>query len=218
MAVAGHALSRRPPPAAMPGFRQVQRFWDSQIGRWAARVLPGELYVTCGDEAISTVLGSCIAACIGDRTLGIGGLNHFMLPEDGSSGATDRWLDPGAGLATRYGSYAMECLVNELLKLGAMRRRLEIKLFGAAQIPASIADVGARNIAFARDYLRTEGLPVTAEDLGDVCPRHIVYFPATGKVRLRRLEPLEATAVAARERRYMSDMATRDVGGQVELF
>jgi chemotaxis protein CheD len=180
------------------------------------RIHPGEYYVTAADESITTVLGSCISACIRDPTAGVGGMNHFMLPDDG--GSADRWLDPSAGLATRYGSYAMESLMNDLMKRGARRERLEIKLFGGAQILASSRNIGQRNIEFIQTFLSIEGLRAVAEDLGDVHPRTIAYKPGTGKVHVKRLRPLEATAIAARETSYMAEIAGRPQGGDVELF
>jgi len=218
--ISEHAATT-PRPTAVPGFQGVQRFWDANAARWTARVLPGEYYVTRSDEAVATVLGSCISACIRDPEINVGGINHFMLPENlaqATASGADRWLDPANGLATRYGSHAMESLINELLKLGANRKRFEIKLFGAGRILASATDVGERNIAFVHSYLRAEGLRAAAEDLGDIYPRRIIYFPASGKVMVRRLRPLEATAIAERERRYMTDIGTQSEGGDVELF
>ncbi len=148
------------------------------LSSWNAKILPGEYYVTRSEEVITTVLGSCISACIRDPSAQVGGMNHFMLPEDSSSGDGNRWLDPVAGLATRYGSHAMESLINELMKLGASRSRFEIKLFGAGRILASVTDVGARNIAFVHEYLKTEGLRALAEDLGDI-------FPAASRISRR---------------------------------
>lgn len=206
------------PAPALAGFQNVQRFWDSNTSHWTARVLPGQYYVTRNDEAVATVLGSCISACIRDTALNVGGVNHFMLPENSGASAGDKWLDPENGLATRYGSHAMESLINELLKLGARRDRFEIKLFGAGRILASATDVGASNIAFIRNYLNVEGLRAAAEDLGDIFPRRIIYFPATGKVLVRRLKPLEATAIADRERKYLATLAAQDQSGDVELF
>jgi chemotaxis protein CheD len=206
-----------PKPHAVSGFDKIQRFWDPALVHWNAKILPGEYYVTRHEEAITTVLGSCISACIRDPAAKVGGMNHFMLPEDSSTGDGNRWLDPVAGLATRYGSHAMESLINELLKLGGSRSRFEIKLFGAGRILASVTDVGARNIEFVHNYLKTEGLRSIAEDLGDIFPRRIAYFPATGKVKVRRLRPLEATAIAEAERQYMTDIGAKD-GGDVELF
>src|ERR1700747_304267 len=126
-------------------------------------MLPGRYYVTRGEEAISTVLGSCISACVRDPIRNVGGMNHFMLPEDASSGAPNNWLDPAVGLATRYGTYAMESLVNDLLKLGATRQRLEVKVFGGGRVLSGMTDVGARNIAFVRNFLQLEGYHIIAE-------------------------------------------------------
>jgi chemotaxis protein CheD len=208
-----------PRPPAVGGFDKIQRYWDPSLGHWNAKILPGEYYVTRNEEVITTVLGSCISACIRDPSAQVGGMNHFMLPEDSSSGDGNRWLDPVAGLATRYGSHAMESLINELLKLGASRARFEIKLFGAGRILASVTDVGARNIAFVHEYLKTEGYKALAEDLGDIYPRRVAYFPTTGKVKVRKLRPLEATAIAAAERQYLTDIGTgASKGGDVELF
>jgi chemotaxis protein CheD len=208
-----------PKPGAVSGFDKIQRFWDPALSHWNAKILPGEYYVTRNDEVITTVLGSCISACIRDPSAQVGGMNHFMLPEDSSSGDGNRWLDPVAGLATRYGSHAMESLINELLKLGASRSRFEIKLFGAGRILASVTDVGARNIEFVHEYLKTEGLRTLAEDLGDIYPRRVAYFPTSGKVKVRRLKPLEATSIAERERKYLTDIGSgASQGGDVELF
>jgi chemotaxis protein CheD len=206
------------PPPAVAGFEGVCRFWDTTHDRWAAKLGPGDCYVTRTDEVITTVLGSCIGVCIRDSVTNVGGMNHFMLPES-LGGAEDRWLDPRTGLATRYGSYAMESLINSLLKLGARRERLEVKVFGAGRIFRTRLDVGQRNIDFVRNYLRTEGLSAVAEDLGDIHPRRVAYFPATGKVRVLRLPPLEATAIVDRERQYLDDIGARaGRGGDVELF
>ena len=215
--LSGAALAAPPRPQALAGFEGVQRFWDPTCERWTAKVLPGEYYVTRSAEIVSTVLGSCISACIRDPSVGVGGMNHFLLPEDGGQTSGNRWLDSEHGLATRYGSYAMENLINSLLKLGASRARLEIKLFGAGRILAAVTDIGARNIDFVHDYLQTEGLRAVAEDLGGIYPRRVAYFPDTGKVRVRRLRPLAAPTIAAGERRYLSDIGASH-GGDVELF
>ena len=211
-------FSQPAPPPAVTGFDTVIRYWDATNGRWTAKLGPGDCYVTCEDEVITTVLGSCIAACIRDTVADVGGMNHFMLPESSGS-SEDRWLDPKTGLATRYGSYAMESLINSLLKLGARRERLEVKLFGAGRMFRTRLDVGQRNIDFIHDYLRTEGLTAVAADLGDICPRRVAYFPATGKARVLRLPPVEASAIVDRERQYLSDIGTHAAGGgDVELF
>ena len=212
-------VAETPKPSPVSGFEKIQRYWDPALSHWNAKILPGEYYVTRNEEVITTVLGSCISACIRDPSAQVGGMNHFMLPEDSSSGDGNRWLDPVAGLATRYGTHAMESLINELMKLGASRSRFEIKLFGAGRILASVTDVGARNIEFVHEFLKTEGFRALAEDLGDIYPRRVAYFPATGKVKVRKLRPLEATAIAEAERKYLTDIGTgASKGGDVELF
>jgi chemotaxis protein CheD len=140
-----------------------------------------------------------------------------MLPEDASTGPNS-WLDPAAGLATRYGSYAMESLINDLLKLGATRERLEIKVFGGGRVLAGMTDVGERNIAFVRSYIQLEGYRITAEDLGGAQPRKVVYFPATGRVKMRRLRPVENRIVSHHEQLYLASIGTAASGGDVELF
>ena len=209
--------SRADRPPAMQGFDHLQRFWDPALQRWTVKILPGEYYVTVHDEAITTVLGSCVAACVRDPERGVGGMNHFMLPEDSANGHNS-WLDSAVGLATRYGSYAMESLINDLLKLGAARERLEIKLFGGGRILKSMTDVGSRNIEFIRSYVRIEGYRVAAEDLGGEQPRKIVYFPLSGRARVRRLRPVENRTISHHERLYLASLGNRAVGGDVELF
>jgi chemotaxis protein CheD len=143
-------------------------------------------------------------------------MNHFMLPEDGGGG--DRWLDAKVGLATRYGSYAMEQLINDLMKRGARRERLEIKIFGGGQILATQMDVGRRNIAFIHDFLEKEGLQAVAEDVGGNTPRMLAYLPRTGKARVKHMQPIESRVIAENERAYLKKIGTQDQGGDVELF
>ncbi|MFZ0497703.1 MAG: chemoreceptor glutamine deamidase CheD [Steroidobacteraceae bacterium] len=212
-----------PPPdgvGALPplcGFEHFQRFWDRENGCWMVKILPGEYYVSRSDEAISTVLGSCVSACVRDPLRGLGGMNHFMLPEDTAVGPND-WLDPAIGLATRYGSYAMESLINDLLKLGATRERLEIKLFGGGRILAAMTDVGGRNVDFIRNYMSLEGYRVAAEDLGGTQPRRVVYFPVSGRARLRKLRPVENRIISHHEQLYLASLGRQAAGGDVELF
>ena len=212
----GSTTSAAEPPAAVPGFEHFERHWDRENG-WTVKILPGEYYVSRGEEAISTVLGSCVSACVRDPQRGVGGMNHFMLPEDTAVGPNE-WLDPAVGLATRYGSYAMESLINDLLKLGAARERLEIKLFGGGQILAAMTDVGGRNIRFIRNYLTLEGYGVAAEDLGGTQPRKVVYFPVTGRARLRKLRPIENRIISRHEQLYLESLGRQSTGGDVELF
>jgi chemotaxis protein CheD len=203
-------------PAVVAGFESIARSWDASIGSWSAKILPGEFYITRSEEAITTVLGSCISACIRDPGVGVGGMNHFMLPEDTTQGKS-AWLD-GAGLSTRYGSFAMESLINGLLKLGARRERLEVKLFGGGHVLKAAMDVGDRNIRFAHEWLATEGYRVVAEDVGDVLPRRVIYIPATGKVRVKHLRPVDSKEIAQREQQYLKVVAARPVENDIELF
>ena len=180
----------------------------------AAKILPGEYYVTRRDMLLVTTLGSCVAACIRDKTSGVGGMNHFMLPEN----AQDQggW---GAS-STRYGTYAMEMLINQLLKLGARRENLEAKLFGGGAVikQMSSANVGERNAKFGLEYLKTEGIPVVAKDLLDIYPRKVYFFPATGKVMVKKLRNMHNDTIAVREREYSSRLVESKVEGDIELF
>jgi chemotaxis protein CheD len=204
-------------PESLPGFEQLQRFWEPDTARWTVKLLPGEYYVTRTDEAITTVLGSCVSACIRDPVAQVGGMNHFMLPEESAFG-DESYADTLNRQETRYGCYAMESLINDLLKLGATRDRLEIKLFGGGRILASMTDIGARNIAFIRQYLSTEGLGVAAQDLGGDRPRKVVYFPTTGRARMKTLRPIENRTIADREQLYLARLRREPDGGDIELF
>jgi len=216
MSIAVHKTRPEQPPM-LAAFAHMQRFWDPQLDSWNVKILPGEYYVTRSEEAVSTVLGSCISACVRDPIRKVGGMNHFMLPEDVSTGANN-WLDPAIGLATRYGSYAMESLINDLLKLGATRERLEIKVFGGGRVLSGMTDVGARNIEFVRSYLKLESYRIVAEDLGGTQPRKVVYFPASGRVKLRRLRPVENRIISHHEQLYLASIGKQTAGGDVELF
>ena len=186
------------PPLALPGFEHVRRAWHDAHDTYAARLLPGEYYVTRSDEGIYTTLGSCISACIRDRVTGVGGMNHFMLPASVSADR-DSWRSTSLSEATRYGNFAMEHLINDILKNGGQKKNLEVKIFGGGRIMSNMTDVGMRNITFVYDYLKTEDLTVVSEDVGDVYPRMVVYFPLTGKVRVKRLRSLHTNTIAAQE-------------------
>jgi chemotaxis protein CheD len=210
-------IAGTPKMPALPGFDGIQRYWDPAKHCWTAKILPGEFYVTRDAEAVTTVLGSCISACIRDPQLGCGGMNHFMLPEE-AAGGNGSWNAADGGASTRYGSYAMESLVNELLKLGARRERFEVKLFGGGRILPTMTDVGLRNINFAQSFLKLEGFKVAAQDVGDVYPRRIVYFPATGRVLLKHLRAIDSQVIASRETQYRAHLDTATAGNDVELF
>ncbi len=203
-------------PPALPQFEHIRRAWDAQQGTPVAKILPGEYYVTRHDEAIFTVLGSCVSACVRERKLGIGGMNHFMLPLD-RSGGTSAWGGDDVSSATRYGNVAMERLINDILKLGGQRANLEFKVIGGGKVLDMTLDVGARNAEFVREYLKTEGFVISAEDLGDRFARKLYYNPATGKVRVKRLASTVNRAVFEREQQLAPTKAQVE-SGSVELF
>ncbi len=209
------ACARPAAPPVMPGFEHMRRFWDPIHGCMTVKVLPGEFYVTAQEEMISTVLGSCISACVRDSARRIGGMNHFMLPEP--LGERDGWSS-AVGRAARYGSDAMEQLINAILKAGARRENLVVKVFGGGRIMAQMTDIGLRNTAFIRRYLATENLPLVAEDLGDIYPRQVQFFPVSGRVRVRQLRAVRNVAVVNSEEHYLKRLANDPIKGEVELF
>jgi chemotaxis protein CheD len=184
-------------------FTHVRRMWDSRFPYEIASILPGEFFVSREPMVVYTVLGSCISACIRDPIVGVGGMNHFMLPEPTETGH-DSW-----GESTRYGSYAMESLINEILKRGGLKRRLEIKLFGAGKIYEGNIDVGANNAKWVIEYLKSEGLAVVKSDLGDVFPRKIYYFTNSGRVLMKRIEHVKNRTIIERENDYAAQIKQR---------
>jgi chemotaxis protein CheD len=188
-------------------------YYDRTFDTEAAKILPGEYYYTSKDMLIVTVLGSCVSACIRDRVKGLGGMNHFMLPDGG---------DPGnpVSASMRYGSYAMEVLINDLLKAGARREHLEAKVFGGGAVLRgfSAMNVGERNAAFVQQFLKTERIPILAEDLNDIYPRKVYFFPRTGKVLVKKLTQTHNDTLVQRERDYASRLKVAPVGGAIDLF
>ena len=168
--------------------------------------------MTKREMLIVTVLGSCVSACIRDKVSGIGGMNHFMLPGDGSQDLISS--------SARYGAYAMEILINHLLKLGALRKNLEAKVFGGGKVLRGFTTrtVGESNAEFVMHYLQNEGINVTASDLLDIYPRKVYFFPATGRALVRKLKTVHNNTIVARERDYESRLRVSKVEGDVELF
>jgi chemotaxis protein CheD len=200
-------------PRALPGFESIRRYRD-QAGHVVAKLLPGDYYVTCEEEVLDTVLGSCVSACIRSPRLRIGGMNHFMLPRP-SGRAGDTW-DSLAGRATRYGSASMEQLINRILSAGAVRGELEVKIFGGGRVLSSLSDIGNHNVIFVRDFLKQEGLRVTSEDLGCDYARHVRYFPMTGRVRVRNLTA--RADIVTQEQQFLKRIEKGPVAGEIDLF
>lgn len=202
---------------SIDGFDHINRYMDKDHGVIAAKILPGEYYVTQEDELITTVLGSCISACIRDKVTGLGGMNHFMLPET-TADKLKQGNEAVVGNATRYGNFAMEHLINTILSNGGKRKNLEVKVFGGGKIIPTLTDVGLKNIDFILEYIDTEGLALLSQDLGDIYPRKIIYFPKTGKVGMKKIKDLHNDTVIRRERQYFNEIKNAPVEGEVELF
>jgi chemotaxis protein CheD len=191
----------------------TRRFFDTATSAWMVKVFPGEYYVTGkADEVLVTVLGSCVSACIRDPRAGIGGMNHFMLPHSKAG----NWA--GDLQSTRFGNFAMEKLINELLKAGCSRNSLEIKVFGGGNVTDTQNAIGTDNSEFILRYLEAEGLRCVAQDLRGQLPRRIHYTPTTGKVIRRLLGTSESSAVAREEKDYVSRLSQRSIGGEIQLF
>jgi chemotaxis protein CheD len=183
-------------------------FYDAHFKNAAVKILPGEYFVDNEDLLVMTTLGSCIAACLWDRHAQIGGMNHFMLPE-------------GSGDSGRYGSFAMELLINEMMKRGASKGRMEAKIFGGGAVIAGMntINVGERNTNFVIDYLKTERIPIVSKDVMDIYPRKVCFLPHSGKAMVKRLAPTNTDALVQQDRaaaqRAQPVVAS---GGSVDLF
>lgn len=202
-------------PHALPGFSHINRYWDRTNDCFSAKILPGEYYVTKTSERIVTVLGSCVSACIRDSKLGIGGMNHFMLPQ---SSIADIGGTSDFGILTRFGNVAMERMINDILKNGGLRKNLEVKLFGGGNVLVNMADIGRKNIEFVREFVDVENMLLLAEDLGDIYPRKVQYVPATGKVYVKRLKSAHNDTIVQRERKYMTEIEAKPIDGEIDLF
>ena len=189
-------------------------YYDRTFDCDAAKSLPGEYFYTPKDMLIVTVLGSCVSACIRDRVSGLGGMNHFMLPDGGGDASNP------VSASMRYGTYAMEVLINDLLKAGARRENMEAKVFGGGAVLRGFTamNVGERNAAFVMSYLKTEKMRVVAEDLNDIYPRKVYFFPRSGKVLVKKLMQTHNETLAKRELDYAKRLKVEPVGGDIDLF
>lgn len=206
-----------PLPLCLPGFERINRYWDVHHNCWIAKILPGEFYVTRLPERIATTLGSCVSACLWDVVAGIGGMNHFMLPVTVQDSNKVRWGNLPSD-ATRYGNYAMEHLINEMLKHGAQRQRMRAKLFGGGRVMRQSYDVGSRNVDFVMEYVAQENLIVEAQDLRGDYPRKVLFDPISGRAFMKRLMSMHNDTISAREESYRKVLVAAPVEGAVELF
>jgi chemotaxis protein CheD len=207
------------PPLSIE-FEHVNRYWDAVHGVWSAKILPGELYVSTHGEMISTVLGSCISVCIRDKKKGIGGMNHFMLPQNNEF-SSDHWGSNPITSASRYGNWAMEYLINAILKRGGEKSNFEVKVFGGGQMMEKMTDIGQKNILFVYQYLADEQMKIEACDVGDVYARKVLYFPDTGCVKVRRIKNVKNDTIVQREIAYekqVSESNDAKPSNNIELF
>ena len=212
----------RPPPAAADTASRLNRlkaqarkpgeasffFYDAFFKNDAVKILPCEYFVYHEDILIMTTLGSCIAACLWDREAKVGGMNHFMLPDG----------DNGSG---RYGSYAMELLINEMMKHGATRTTMEAKVFGGCQVIDGMTsmNIGERNTDFVVDYLKSERIPIVSQDVLGVHPRKVCFLPASGKAMVKRLASANTAALAQQDSAARQQVVPpRSGAGSVDLF
>jgi len=192
-----------------PQFSHINRYVDRMNKCISAKLMPGEFYISENEEMITTVLGSCVSACIYDPSNKVGGMNHFMLPDKGAAQSDE---------SARYGIFAMESLINELLKRGCRKNDLKVKLFGGGQIIQNMSDVGRKNILFAKNFLYAEGMRLEASDLGLIFPRKVNFYPHTGKAMVKRLRTLHNDTIEQREKQYAAALKKEDITGDIELF
>ncbi len=193
-------------------FTGVKRSFDPKTGMQVVKIFSGDWYVsTEKNEMLTTILGSCVSACIRDTALNIGGMNHFLLPGDDTMVAEH-------SDAARYGLFAMESLINGILKAGGQKNRLEVKVFGGGNVINNSTKIGSKNASFIRNFLRQEGYRIVSEDLEGDYPRRINYFPETGKVMMRKLHRKEDFRVVDEEARFSKSITVKPVEGDIDLF
>ena len=207
------------PKPVLSDFAHIKRYLDTQRQQTVAKILPGEFYVTKTDELITTVLGSCISACIWDPVGNFGVMNHFRLPIKGQALSRESWQTDNS-YPCRYGLWAMEYLINEILKYGGQRQRLKAKLFGGGRVlPGITTDVGSQNCQFAQDYLENEGIPIISSDLGGPFPRKVLFYPNSGKAMVKKLQSAHNDTIEQRERLYIERLSSPvEDTGKIELF
>lgn len=207
-----HTLPQKPPE-----FLHLHQYRDILSKEITIRVNPGDYYVSSQEETIFTLLGSCVSVCIRDKYLGIGGMNHFLLPNNPDE-QSDAWAGTPVSDQTRYGNVAMERLINTILRLGGSRNNLEVKLFGGARVLDINIDIGRKNLQFVRRYLMSESLSIVSEDVGGYRPRKILYYPKTGRVMLKRIYNENIDGIVGREERYLSQINHTKPSGEIDLF
>lgn len=203
----------------LPEFSHINHYWDSQRKSVVTKILPGEFFVTCTEGIIATTLGSCISACLWDESAGVGGMNHFMLPLTSQEEEDVNWGNRRTvSDATRYGNFAMEHLINYLLKYGGQKSRFKAKVFGGGKVLANMSDVGERNIKFVLGYLAKEEIEIVTSDLGLEFPRKVLFEPQTGRAYIKRLHNIHNDTIITREVDYGTLINKDPLEGDIELF
>jgi len=185
------------PPKALPNFEHIKRYWDFSRKNFIAKILPGEVYVTKNHELVSTLLGSCIAVCMRDKINHVGGMNHFKLPASGGGNKPAN--------NANYGLYAMELLINEIMKNGGNRLNLECCVFGGGRVVTSISsDIGDKNITFIKSFLKEERIRIIQQKTGGTCALQVYYHPITGHAFSVTLDESHSKKVKEEEKRYVT--------------
>lgn len=200
-------------------FSHINHYWDNERQTVIAKILPGEFYMTRDKVAIATTLGSCVSACLWDVQSGVGGMNHFMLPLTDKEAHEVDWGSRGLATdATRYGNFAMEHLINNILKYGGKRSNLRAKVFGGGKVLKQMSDVGERNIKFVLHYLDAENITIESADLGSFYPRKIIFEPHSGRAFVKVIDNLHNDTIVRRESDYRNSIDKSSLEGDVELF
>lgn len=197
-------------PRPLHGFDHLDHYWDAELEHYATKIDTGQYYVTRDDEAIVTVVGCCVCVCVRDPVAQVGGMNHFLLPLS-AAGELD-------SSASSYGIFAMEELINGVLKFSRQKHRLEVKLFGGAGLSVALRGVGEANVDFLKRFLVEERISSHGGDLGGNQIRKVCYFPMSGRVQLKRLDPAGNPKVETREQKFLADLRTSRVSGDIEFF
>ncbi len=190
------------------------RYFDRHFNCDAVKILPGEFFATKESTLIVTVLGSCVSVCLRDPNKNIAGMNHFLLPNDES-------VNPSVlSDSARYGVYAMELLINQMMKMGANKKNLQAKIFGGGNVLKGFTqnNVGQRNAEFVVDYLKAEHIPILASDLLDHFPRKVYFFASSGEVKVRKIKSLHNSTIIDRESEYRMKIRNSAKSGDVDLF
>jgi len=203
----------------LPEFSHINHYWDRNREMVVAKILPGEFYMSAYPVVIATTLGSCVSACIWDTKNHIGGMNHFMLPLTDKEAHEVNWGQRGeANDSTRYGNFAMEHLINMILKHGGEKCNLRAKVFGGGKVLKQMSNIGQKNIEFVLSYLKTEHIAIESSDLGAYLPRKVLFEPLTGKAFMKTIDNLHNDTIAERESDYRRRIDHLPAEGDVELF